>query len=320
MTRFGRKHFLTASFVSMSALLLTACGGNTGDAGGAQHSASDSPLQVVTSFTILEDMVEEIGGDRVEVHNMVPTGTDPHEYEPLPDDTKAAAGADLLFMNGLNLEGGSDGWFAKLTDSIGVDEADIVDVSQNVTPMMIGDGEGEREINPHAFIDPAVGIIMAQSIRDALAAKDPEHAEVYEKQAGTYLDTLSDIDIEYDQQLGAIPAEQRVLVTSERAFQYLADHYDLTEFFIWEIDTEENGSAGQLKRLIGELEGVDVPHLIVESNVDTRPMETVSQETGIPIFEHPIYSDEIGDADHPEAGTYVKYLEYNLGVLTDALA
>lgn len=299
-------------------LVLSACAQAPESDAGSDPSG-ESPMRVVTSFTILEDIAKEIGGDLVEVHNLVPTGTDPHEYEPLPEDTKAVSDADVLIMNGLNLEGGDAGWFARLTESVGADSNAIIVASEKVQPMMIGGGESETEINPHAFIDPTVGIMMVEAIRDGFITHDPDHAAAYTLQAGTYLQQLETIEAAYREGFETIPEEQRILVTSERAFQYLADHYGLIEYFIWEIDTEENGSAEQLTRLISGLKEIDVRYLIVESNVDTRPMETISKETGIPIFDKPIFSDEIGDAQHPEADTYVKYLEYNLDVLMSAL-
>ncbi|MFD2762149.1 metal ABC transporter solute-binding protein, Zn/Mn family [Lentibacillus juripiscarius] len=110
----------------------------------------------------------------------------------------------------------------------------------------------------------------------------------------------------------------RILVTSERAYQYLADHYGLKEGFVFEIDTEENGTLKQIKNLISFIEDNDAPVLFGESNVDPRPMETVSEESGVPIYDKPIYSDEIGEQGE-EIDTYVNYLNYNLEVLYDGL-
>lgn len=110
------KYFIVAS---ITLVLLTGCGKENNDSGG---KASDETLKVVTSFTIIQDIAREIGGDNLDIHNLVPTGTDPHEYEPLPKDIKKATDADILFYNGLNLEGGKNGWFFKMMDSVGQDE------------------------------------------------------------------------------------------------------------------------------------------------------------------------------------------------------
>ena len=307
------KIFKSCLLATAVLFLLAACG-NSGE------DKDDGKLKVVTSFTIIEDLAKEIGGDDVTVHNLVPTGTDPHEYDPLPEDTKKATEADVLFYNGFNLEGGKEGWFFKLVDSVGQKEDNIFNLTDDVKPMYLSGEDGkDEEINPHAFIDPGVGIKMAEDVRDAFIKKDPDHKEDYEKRADEYLAQLKKIDKEYEEKINDIPKKNRTLVTSERAFQYMADHYGLKEAFIWEIDTEENGSPNQIKDLVNFLKEHKVPKLFVESNVDTRPMETVSRESGIDIAKKPIYSDEI-DKPGEEVDTYIKYLEYNIDLIHDELS
>ena len=307
------KIFKSCLLATAVLFLLAACG-NSGE------DKDDGKLKVVTSFTIIEDLAKEIGGDDVTVHNLVPTGTDPHDYDPLPEDTKKATEADVLFYNGFNLEGGKEGWFFKLVDSVGQKEDNIFNLTDDVKPMYLSGEDGkDEEINPHAFIDPGVGIKMAEDVRDAFIKKDPDHKEDYEKRADEYLAQLKKIDKEYEEKINDIPKKNRTLVTSQRAFQYMADHYGLQEAFIWEIDTEENGSPNQIKDLVNFLKEHKVPKLFVESNVDTRPMETVSRESGIDIAKKPIYSDEIGKPGE-EVDTYIKYLEYNIDLIHDELS
>lgn len=324
-----KKIFLGVLLSSMLVFLLAACGNDESEANGskdngetnteAEDGSSDDLLQVVTSFTIIADVANEIGGDDVDIHNLVPTGTDPHEYEPLPEDIKKATDADILFYNGLNLEGGEQGWFFKMVDAVHQDEDKIFSVTEQVEPMYLSGEDGQKEeINPHTFINPENGIKMAEDMRDAFVKIDPDHADAYEERAEAYLDRLAEVNEEYHEQLGDLPEEDRYLVTSERAFQYLADEYDLEEGFIWEIDTEENGSPKQIKNLVGFLKDNEVPILFVESNVDERPMETVSKESGVDIYEKPIYSDEIG-AKGDEVDTYMKYLNYNIDILSKGL-
>ncbi|SKB01290.1 iron/zinc/copper transport system substrate-binding protein [Sporosarcina newyorkensis] len=310
----------------LAVIMLAACGkddngpkeGNSDE--GKKPTESNEKLKVVTSFTIIADMAREIGGDLVEVYNLVPTGTDPHEYEPLPDDIKAATDADVLFYNGLNLEGGKNGWFFKMMDSVNQKEENIYSLTERVEPKYLGGEDGrDEEINPHAFIDPAVGVKMAEDLRDALIEQHPSDSDKIKEQGDEYVQRLKDLDAEFQERIETIPEENRVLVTSERAFQYLNDHYGLKEAFIWEIDTEENGSPKQIKDLIHYIEEHKVPVLFVESNVDTRPMETVSKETDVPIAEKPIYSDEIGNPGD-EVDTYIKYLEYNMNLIHDELS
>lgn len=313
-----RKIFNYLFVAIMAVFLLAAC--TKGDNRTEKVAGKEGPLQVVTSFTIIEDMAREIGGEDVEIHNLVPTGTDPHEYEPLPQDIKKATDADILFYNGLNLEGGKAGWFFKMMDSVKQKEGNIFSLTERVEPMYLSGEHGkEEEINPHAFIDPAVGIKMAEDMRDAFMKKDPDRKERYEERGNDYISRLQQINEEYEQKINDIPKEKRILVTSERAFQYMATHYGLEEGFIWEIDTEENGSPQQIKSLISFVKEHNVPVLFIESNVDPRPMETVSKETGVPFSKRPIYSDEIGKPGE-EVDTYIKYLNYNIKLIHDELS
>lgn len=305
----------------LAVFMLAACGNDKDSPTNvSKNEDNGDKLKVVTSFTIIADMAREIGGDYVDVYNLVPTGTDPHEYEPLPNDIKAATDADVLFYNGLNLEGGEKGWFFKMMDSVGQKDENIFSLTEDVEPMYIGGEDGrDEEINPHAFIDPAVGVKMAEAMRDALIEKHPTDGDKIKEQGDRYVQRLKDLDKEFEERIATVPEEKRVLVTSERAFQYLNNHYGLKEAFIWEIDTEENGSPKQIKELVHYIQEHKVPVLFIESNVDARPMETVSKETGVPIAEKPIYSDEIGNPGD-EVDTYIKYLEYNMNLIHDELS
>ena len=299
------------------ALVLTACGANTPD---KETNDDSDKLKVVTSFTIIEDMTKRIGGDLVSVYNLVPSGTDPHEYEPLPNDIKAAEDADILLYNGMNLEGGEHGWFFKLIHTTGQDETKVFELNEGVKPMYLTHEDGkEEEINPHSFISPKVGITMAENLRDALIQVDPDHKEEYQKNADEYIAQLTQISDRYADVINSIPEERRILVTSEHAFQYMASEYGLREAYVWEVDTEELGTPEQIKSLVDQLREIQPPVMFMESNVDARPLETVSKETGIPIFEEPIYSDEIGSIGE-EVDTYVKFLEHNIRIIEKGLS
>lgn len=308
------KKFLQVLAVGFIAVGLVACGGKKDK----ESTADKDHLDVVSSFTILTDMVESIGGDYVKVHNVIPIGTDPHEYEPLPEDIKATTDADVIFAFGMNLEGGEKGWLGKLVKSVDKDyDKDVVIASDGIEPKYLHE-EGERAVNPHAFISPKAGITIAKNITKTLKEKLPKHAKAIEKQSKEYIAELEKIDKAYEEKIGAIPEEDRIFVASERAFQYMADAYGLKEGYIWQIDTEENGSPEQIKQAIAFVNDNHPRVLFVESNVDRRPMETVSKETGVEIFDRPIMSDEIGKKGEP-GDTYVKYLENNLEIIVDGL-
>lgn len=306
-----RKLLALCMMSMMAALLLSACSGK-------KEGASEDEIHLVATFSILTDILNEVGGDQVTVHSMVPIGTDPHEYEPLPEDIKKAADADAIFYNGLNLEGGKTGWFSKLITSVGKDEKDVYELMAGVEPKYITTDDGrDEEINPHAFLDPIVGIQMVENARDALSEIDPDHKDNYEKNADALLKELHEIDELYKTKISEIPEQHRILVTSERAYQYMTDRYGLQEGFLWDIDTEEIGTPHQIKSLVNFIQEHDVPALFVESNVDKRPMETVSKETGVEIAAE-LYSDELGKPG-TDGGTYVKFLRYNIEKIYDGL-
>lgn len=297
-------------------VLLAACGQNKKS---DTNRDNEAPLKVVTTFTIIEDIAKEIGGTDVEVHNLVPTGAAPHEYEPLPIDMKKTSDADVLLYNGLNLEGGKSGWFFRMVNSVGQKEENVYSLTQGVQPMYLSDREGRKEeINPHSFISPVVGIIMAQNICDVFIERDPARRENYKERTASYMEKLRAIDKKYRDKIAEIPEERRILVTSEHAFQYMTKEYGLKEAYIWSIDTEETGSPEQIKALIGFIKQHNVPMLFVESNVDKRPMQMVSSETNIPISKKPIYSDEIGKQGG-EVDSYLKFLQYNIDLIYEEL-
>src|SRR5699024_3648038 len=274
-------------------------------------------IEVITSFSMIEDMTKSIGGKHVKVTNLVPIGTDPHDYEPKPDDMKDIARSDLILYNGLNLEGGDKGWLAKVLDTTDYQKRNAVAVSKDVKPMYIGD-EDNKEVNPHAFIDPYVREKMVKAITSSLIQKNPEHEAYFKKNEARYLKSLHEIERDYDKKLNSISKANNVFVTSEQAFQYVTSRYNLKEGYIWAIDTEENGSPEQIKNLVQFIHRNKPPVLFIESNVDKRPMETVSTESNVKIYPKPIYSDEIGKKGE-DADTYLSYLRYNLEVISDGL-
>lgn len=278
----------------------------------------DDKLNVVTTFSVLYDIVRNVGGERIgDIHSIVPLGTDPHEYTPLPLDLKKATDADVLFWNGLDMETG-DGWFEQLVTVAhkNIDGPNVFLLSEGVEPLYLTDGK-TTEINPHAFIDVTAGIRYTKNARDAFISIDPDHAHIYEKNASSYIAELEKIHQKYADLIAEIPEHRRILVTSERAFQYMAKTYGLREGYIWEIDTDEHGTPMQLLNVISFIKRNNVPVLFVESNVDPRPMETVSKETKVPIFAK-LYSDELGASNTPGA-TYIGYLNWNIDRIYEGL-
>src|SRR5699024_7343562 len=148
----------------------------------------DDRLHVVSSFSILSDIVEEVGGEDVAVHNIVPVGNDPHEYEATPSDTKALADASAYFYNGLNLEGGEQGWAARMVESVEFDQVQVYETTEGVEPVYLPDHQSDNSINPDEFLDPNVGVVMVENVANGLSDVDPDNADTYQDNLDADLD------------------------------------------------------------------------------------------------------------------------------------
>ncbi|MGO1535283.1 MAG: metal ABC transporter solute-binding protein, Zn/Mn family [Yaniella sp.] len=306
------KRHVTTSLAALGALLLAGC-----SSGDDQSVAQDEQIQAVSTFSILSDIVAEIGADHVKVHNIVPVGNDPHEYSATPEDTKAMSNADAYFYNGLNLEGGENGWAARMVESVGLEEDRVFETTEGVKPMYLTEVESDQSINPHAFLDPNVGIIMAENVAAGLIDVDPDHAEEYKQNLEDYVQELTEVDKRYQHEIGDLEEDRRVLVTSERAYQYMADSYNLLEGYIWAVDTDDIGTPDQMISAIDFVNEHEPKALFVESNVTPGPMETVSEETGVEIYAT-IFSDELASKGEP-GDTYLGFLEENLQEISEGL-
>ncbi|MGY3777662.1 metal ABC transporter substrate-binding protein [Isobaculum melis] len=280
---------------------------------------ADKKLQVVATNSIIGDMVENIAGDLVDLHNIVPVGTDPHEYEPLPEDIEKATTAQVVFYNGLNLETGGNGWFSKLMETSNKEEGkDYFSVSQGVTPLYLTSTGQESEQDPHAWLDIENGIQYVKNITTVLADKDEKNRETYEKNADAYIEKLSKLDASAKEKFKDIPKEKKLLVTSEGAFKYFSKAYDLDAAYIWEINTENQGTPSQMSAIVDKVRTSKVPVLFVETSVDKRSMESVAKETNLPIYEE-IFTDSIGKKGE-NGDSYYNMMEWNLTQIYDGLS
>lgn len=275
-------------------------------------------LNIVTTNSIIADMVKEIGQDRVNVHSIVPVGQDPHEYEPLTEDIKKTTQADLIFYNGINLENGSQAWFTKLVKNANKKaNQDYFAVSEGVDVIYLeGENEAGKE-DPHAWLDLSNGIIYCQNIADKLITKDPDHQNYYQKNLKAYTEKLQRLDQEAKHLFDAIPNDQKLIVTSEGCFKYFSKAYQIPSAYIWEINTEEEGTPEQITSLVRIIRDSKVPSLFVETSVDDRPMKTVSKETGRPIYAK-IFTDSIA-APGETGDSYYSMMEYNLKIIAEGL-
>ncbi|WP_214850879.1 metal ABC transporter substrate-binding protein [Exiguobacterium sp. s193] len=287
-------------------------------AGCAPESTDNDKLQVVTTYSILEDMARVVGGEHVDVHSMVKIGANPHEYDPLPTDVRKMADADVVFYNGLNLEAGGS-WFNKLRSSTNKDgkEAPVYELSQGVTPQYLTAKGKEQETDPHAWLDLQNGIQYVENVKDGLIKEDPKNKTDYEKNASSYIQELEALDTKAKERFAEIPKQQRHLITSEGAFKYFSDAYDVKADYIWEINSDNQGTPDQVRRIVDLIKDQNVPVLFVETSVDRRSMETVSRETGVPIG-GTLYTDSLG-AKGKDGSTYLTMMEANFDTIAQQL-
>lgn len=291
-------------------------------------AAADAPLKVVASFSILGDMVRQIGGRHVDLAMLVGPNGDAHVYEPTPADAKTIAAAQLLVINGLEFES----WLPRLLHASGF-AGETVQASTGIAPRSFADSHGHDEhghdehghdeghahgpTDPHAWQSLTNGVIYARNIGAALAKADPAHADDYARATAAYVARLEALDAQVKTELGAIPAEQRRVVASHDAFGYFGDAYGVTFLAPLGPSTAAEASAAELGRIIDLIRDQDIKAVFVENISNTKLIEQVARETGATIGGD-LYSDALSDADGP-APTYEKMFAWNAGQLVRAL-
>lgn len=284
------KKLLTITMILL--LFLSACGKGNNDS----NSQSHEKIKVVTTNSILYDMVKNVGGDNVDIHSIVPIGQDPHEYEVKPKDIKALTDADVVFYNGLNLETGN-GWFKNALSQANksYEDGSVVKVSKNVKPLYLnGAKEGdESKQDPHAWLSLDNGIKYVEEISKALIKKNDKYKDDIQSNTKDYIAKLEDLKKESHDKFNDIPKEQRAMITSEGAFKYFSKQFDIKPGYIWEINTEKQGTPEQMKQAVKFVQDNNLKHLLVETSVDKKSMQSLSEETNLDIYGE-VYTDSIG--------------------------
>jgi zinc/manganese transport system substrate-binding protein len=273
-------------------------------------------VKAVASFSILGDMVREVGGDRVEVVTLVGPNGDAHVYQPTPADAKNLVTAQILFVNGLGFEG----WMERLEKSSGFKGKTVV-VSERVKPRTMVEEEGgkpETITDPHAWQDLENGKIYVANIRDGLIAVDPEGKAVYEANAAKYLDAIAREDTAVREVVAALPKARRKIITSHDAFGYFGAAYGLEIIAPKGVSTESEASARDVAKIIRQIKAQHIPAVFIENVTDHRLLDQIARETGAKIGGE-LYSDALSGPDGP-AATYLEMFRHNVGALTAALS
>lgn len=275
----------------------------------AEPEARAEPLRVVTTFTVIRDIAQNVAGTAAVVESITRPGAEIHDYQPTPGDIVKAQRADLVLWNGLNLER----WFERFFDN--VSDVPSAVVSEGVEPIGISGGPYTDKPNPHAWMSPTAALLYVENIRKALSEQDPANAEVYAANAAAYADKIKALDARVRKRMSAIPEAQRWLVTSEGAFSYLARDYGMREAFLWPINADAQGTPQQVAAVIDLVRAHSVPVVFSESTVSDKPARQVAQESGAR-YGGVLYVDSLSTEDGP-VPTYLDLLRVTVETIAE---
>lgn len=270
-------------------------------------------MNVVATFSILGDLVKNVGGDRVEVSTLVGPNGDVHVYLPTPGDARKLAAAKVVFVNGLGLEG----WLTRLISASGT-KASIVIASKGIKPRKMKDEHDSGDVSdPHAWQSVANAKIYVANIRDGLIALDPAGKASYDANATAYLGKLDELEKQVEAAIAKIPADRRKIITTHDAFGYFSDAYGMTFIAPEGVSTDAEPSAKELAKIITQIKMQKIPAVFMENITDPRLMEEIARETGATIG-GTLYSDALSDPSGL-AGTYIDMMRHNVSEFSKAL-
>lgn len=285
------------------AIFLAAC-----ESRPARQSATPHKLTVVTTLSVLADLIEQVGGDKVQVKALVPPGGEVHTYQPTPNDIKAVAQAGIVFYNGAQLEEWIDGTIR----SAGKQDLPIVVLSQGLPTIV----EADNRPNPHLWLDVAKAKAYVEKIRDALANVDGANAAYYSDRARAYLAQLDELDAWIQTEVDKIPRARRKLVTFHDAFPYFARRYGFSVHGFIVASPGKEPSARELTVLARRIKREEVPAVFAESQFNPKAMEVLARDTGVRVVTN-LYTDSLGSG--PEANSYIALMKHDVSQIVKAL-
>ncbi|MBE9204213.1 metal ABC transporter substrate-binding protein [Synechocystis salina LEGE 06099] len=275
------------------------------------QAENEGKKKVLTTFTVLADMAQNVAGDKLVVESITRIGAEIHGYEPTPSDIVKAQDADLILYNGMNLER----WFEQFLGN--VKDVPSVVLTEGIEPIPIAEGPYTDKPNPHAWMSPRNALVYVENIRQAFVELDPDNAEYYNTNAAAYSEQLKAIDTQLASDLEQVPPNQRFLVSCEGAFSYLARDYGMEEIYMWPINAEQQFTPKQVQTVIEEVKTNDVPTIFCESTVNDEGQKQVAQATGAR-FGGNLYVDSLSTEEGP-VPTFLDLLEYDARVIANGL-
>ena len=271
-------------------------------------SIASAKIKVVSTFSILGDMVQNIGGNNIELTTLVGANGDGHVYEPTPADAKSVAAADVVFVNGLGFEG----WIDRLVKASGY-KGKVIIATKGIKDLKF-----EGELDPHAWQDLSNGRIYIKNIKNALIDLDPKNSDLYKKNFIAYDKILESMDKSTKEKFADIPKKNRKVITSHDAFLYFGRAYGIDFRSPVGVTTESEPSAGELAALITEMREDEIKALFAENITDPRLIKQLAREVNAQIG-GTLYSDALSDNSEP-ANTYINMFKYNVNELATILS
>ncbi|MEM7061976.1 MAG: metal ABC transporter substrate-binding protein [Cyanobacteria bacterium P01_B01_bin.77] len=283
----------------------------TADTAEVAAASDDDRKVVLTTFTVLADIAQNVAGDTLKVESITRIGAEIHGYEPTPSDIVKAQDADLILYNGMNLER----WFEQFLGN--VQDVPSVLLTEGIEPIPIAEGPYTDKPNPHAWMSPRNALIYVENIRQAFVELDPDNADIYNANAAAYSEQISAIDKDLAADLEQVPDSQRFLVSCEGAFSYLARDYEMKEIYMWPINAEQQFTPKQVQGVIEQVKTNDVPTIFCESTVSDEGQKRVAQTTGAR-FGGNLYVDSLSTEEGP-VPTFLDLLEYDARMISNGL-
>ena len=271
----------------------------------------DQRPRVLATFTVLADLARNVAGDRLKVDSITKPGAEIHGYEFTPSDIERASRADLIVENGLGLEL----WAQRLTAAAG--DVPSVTLSEGIEPLLIEDDAYAGKPNPHAWMSPQRTERYVDQLVKAFSSLDPEGAETFQANGEAYKLKLRELDGELRQALQSLPKQQRLLVTCEGAFSYLARDYGLEEAYLWPVNAESQITPRRMARLIERVQRDKVPAVFCETTVSDRAQREVARAAGSR-FGGSFYVDSLSDRNGP-ASTLLDLQRHNVKLIREGL-